>query len=134
MIYKKQNQNCTYTFKNISLNSSPSSHKPCGCRDFCDFPPKQNCKNSCCDSNCCWNNSCNNYHDQNKNQFCNNWQNCPCFDNCSPNYNPCDNWQNTCCPKNEYYCPQQNTNFNNCNISANDFRYFLIGYLIGGIN
>lgn len=77
MIYKKHNNIQTYTFKNSSYNST-HAHKPCGCKNFCDFPPSPpnncppfnnccpeyehaqpcdyncipNCQKPCCDNNC----------------------------------------------------------------------------------
>ena len=120
MIYKKQNQDCNYTFKNVNFSSSQSSHRPCCCRDFCDFHPKQNCENSCQNNNC-WNNDCNQY--QHDSRPCNNWQNCPCCDNCNPppHLNDRPNFYPPHIPKFDCCKP----------CTQNDFRYFLIGYLIG---
>lgn len=136
MIYKKQNPTSTYTFKSVNLSSRSTQNRPCTCREFCDFPPQDDCHGPC-KNDTCW--QCPNCNMPNCNfcppNFC--WQNnSPCFDNgcnpCTPPNIPQPNcYKGDGCFTPPSFCPPQPSP-HNCN--QNNIRYLIIGYLIGGID
>lgn len=90
-----------YDFKAYNYyDKSFTNNQPCGCRDFCNFPPKQNnCSGHRCHQSPIFTPPLG-------------------FDNCQPHNNP-------------NHCPCKPLE-PNC-ITQNDFKYFLIGYLIGSL-
>lgn len=100
MIYKKQNLSSNYTFKPVNYQSQAQLNRPCGCKDFCDFPPKPDCHKDCPNNTCWKNNNCPPCHD-----FCPpHYPQCFPFFNCNDNLN-CPNfwWQISFCITKPYY-------------------------------